>query len=147
MTPPPTPQSAILVVDDDVEILRFLRETLGALTSCAVDTSPNPEYAFELSLRKQYALFLFDFSMPNINGAVLYHLIRKVYDLAFTPPRPLPPLILMSGQGEQRRARELMNQPGVRGLLSKPFSIDRLLTSVESGLPGVIKSTHRARFS
>ena len=62
---------AILVVDDDVDVLRFLRETVSAFANCRVDTSPSAEYAFELSLRKAYDLFLFDFSMPAMDGAVI----------------------------------------------------------------------------
>ena len=133
---------SILVVDDDVEILRFLRETLQSLAHCQVDTAPVPEHAFELALRKNYDLFLFDFSMPTMDCAVLYGLMRKVYDLAFTPPRTLPPLILMSGNAQQRRARELLHEPGVRGLLPKPFSIERLLQSFEAALPGVVRTPH-----
>ena len=131
---------SILVVDDDVDVLRFLRETLLAFAVCQVDTTPSPEYAFELALRKVYDLFLFDFSMPSIDGAVLYQLIRKVHDFGLlSPPRPLPPLLLMSGHGEQKRARELLAEPGVRGLLPKPFSIERLLAKLEAALPGVTR--------
>lgn len=132
------------MVDDDVEILRFLRETLQSLAHCKVETAPVPEHAFELAIRKSYDLFLFDFAMPAMDGAVLYGLVRKVYDLAFIPPRPLPPLILMSGNAQQRRARELLHEPGVRGLLPKPFSIDRLLQSVETILPGSIRTHPRS---
>ncbi len=32
MPPPATPNRSILVVDDEVDILRFLRETLGTFT-------------------------------------------------------------------------------------------------------------------
>ena len=102
-----------------------------------MDTSPSSEYAFELALKKSYDLFIFDFSMPAVDGAVLYHLIRKVYlHDGRSPARVLPPLILMSGHGEQPRARELLHEPGVGGLLSKPFSIERLLSKVEACLPG-----------
>ena len=142
MSSPQTPATSrsILIVDDDVEILRFLRETLTALAYCVVDTTPNPEYAFELALRKSYDLFLFDFQMPLVDGAVLYTFLRKVHDLGLTaPPRPAPPLVLMSGHGEQRGARELLGDPGVRGLLSKPFTIQRLLARVESCLPGAAR--------
>ena len=131
---------SILVVDDDVDVLRFLRDTLVALADCRVDTSPSPEYAFELAIRKVYDLFLFDFSMPIMDGAVLYGMIRKVHEFGvLSPARPLPPLLLMSGNGEQRRARELLAEPGVRGLLPKPFSIDRMLTKLEACLPGVTR--------
>lgn len=133
---------SILIVDDDVEILRFLRETLQSLAHCQVDTSPVPEQGFELALCKRYDLFIFDFSMPAMDCAVLYGLIRKVYDLAFTPPRILPPLILMSGNAQQHRAQDLLHEPGVRGLLPKPFSIERLLQTLETILPGVVRTHH-----
>ncbi len=137
--PPTAPLRSILVVDDDVEILRFLRETLSAFAACTVDTSPSSEYAFELALKKTYDLFIFDFTIPVVDGAVLYQFIRKVYlHDGRTPARSLPPLILMSGHGEQPRARELLHEPGVGGLLPKPFSIERLLSKVETCLPGVI---------
>lgn len=136
--PPTAPIRSLLVVDDDVELLRFLRETLTSLAACTVDTSPSSEYAFELALKKPYDLFLFDFSMPVVDGAVLYQFIRKVYlHDGRSPARALPPLILMSGHGEQPRARELLHEPGVGGLLPKPFSIERLLSKVEACLPGV----------
>ena len=128
---------SVLIVDDDVEILRFLRETLTALAYCAVDTTPNPQYAFELALRKPYDLFVFDFQMPLVDGAVLYTFIRKVHDLGLVAAaRPAPPLLLLSGHGEQRGARDLLREPGVRGLLPKPFTIQRLLAAVEGCLPG-----------
>lgn len=144
--PPPEPilheppTRAILIVDDDVDVLRFLRDTLAAFTLCRVDTTPSPEHAFELAIRKPYDLFLFDFSMPIMDGAVLYNLIRKVHDFgALALPRSLPPLVLTSGHSEKQRARELLTEPGVRGLLPKPFSIDRLLSKIEGCLPGMVR--------
>lgn len=134
----PSAARSILVVDDEVDILRFLRETLDAFSVCAVDTSPSAEYAFEMALKKPYDLFLFDFSMPVVDGALLYQMIRKAYQFGgWSPPRSLPPLILLSGHGEKPRAQKLLHEPGVRGLLAKPFTIDRLLAKVELCLPGV----------
>ena len=121
----------ILVVDDDVVILRLVRESLTALLQCEVDTTPNPEYAFEMMLKKSYDLVIFDFSMPGIDGAILYSLITKVYEII--PPAGrgrTPPLILMSGNASQKRAQELLREPGVRGLLAKPFSIEKLVAKV-----------------
>jgi YesN/AraC family two-component response regulator len=47
-----------------------------------VDTSFNPEYAFELALNKNYDLMIFGFSMPIINGMTLFLLLSKVYENA-----------------------------------------------------------------
>ena len=100
--PPAAVPPLVLIVDDEVDLLRFLRETLGTFSVCALDTSPSSEYAFELALEKPYNLSL----------------------------------ILSSGHGEAPRARELLHESGVNGLLAKPFSIARLLAQVELCPPG-----------
>ena len=90
----------ILIVDDDVGLMRVIREALTSFLRCEVDTSPNPEYGFELALTKTYDLLIFDFSMPMIDGAMLFFLIGKVYNHA-QPPRIVPPLLLVTGRGDE----------------------------------------------
>ncbi len=126
----------ILVVDDDVTLMRVTREALTSLLRCEVDTSPKPEYGFELMLKRQYDLLIFDFSMPMIDGAMLFFLIGKVYNSA-QPPRVVPPLLLISGRGDEERAQELLREPGVRGLIPKPFTINRLIDRVKDCVPGI----------
>lgn len=126
----------ILIVDDDVGLMKVMREALISILRCEVDTSPNPEYGFELVLKKTYDLLIFDFSMPMIDGAMLFLLIGKVYGHA-VPPRVVPPLILVTGKGEEMRARDLLREAGVRGLVAKPFAINRLVEKVTECLPGV----------
>ena len=103
---------------------------------CEVDTSPKPEYGFELALKKDYDLFIFDFQMPMIDGAMLFFLIGKVYNTA-EPPRIVPPLLLVSGRGDEKRAQELLKEPGVRGFIPKPFAINRLLEKIKQSVPGI----------
>ena len=126
----------ILIVDDDVALMRLTREALTSFLQCEVDTSPTPEYGFELALKKNYDLLIFDFSMPMIDGAMLFFLIGKVYENA-QPARLVPPLLLVSGRGDEERAQELLKEPRVRGLISKPFAINRLLQKVKEAVPGI----------
>ena len=126
----------ILIVDDDVALMRVMREALTSFLRCEVDTSPKPEYGFELALKKTYDLMLFDFSMPMIDGAMLFFLIGKVYNYSI-PPRIVPPLLLVTGKGEEKGAQELLHEAGVRGLIPKPFAINRLIEKVKECLPGV----------
>jgi len=132
----PRPPKRILMVDDDATLLRVVREALTAYLRCEVDTSPKPEYGFELALKKTYDVFIFDFSMPMIDGAMLFFLIGKVYANA-APPRNVPPLLLISGKAEERRAQELLREPGVAGLVAKPFAISRLLDKIKECVPDV----------
>jgi DNA-binding response OmpR family regulator len=124
----------VLIVDDDTAVLRLIRETLQNVLHWEVDTSPRPEYGFELALKKNYDLMIFDFSMPMIDGTLLFLLISKVYENA-VPPRTVPPLLLVSGQGSDERAQELLKESRVRGFLAKPFTINRLLEKVRTCFP------------
>jgi len=129
-------QKRILIVDDDVALMRVTREALTSFLCCEVDSSPKPEYGFELALKKNYNLFIFDFSMPMIDGAMLFFLIDKAYENA-QPRRTVPPLLLMSGRGDEKRAQELLRETGVRGFIPKPFAISRLLEKVKECIPGI----------
>jgi CheY-like chemotaxis protein len=126
----------ILMVDDDVALLRVVRDAFTSCLRCEVDTSPRPEYGFELALKKRYDLFIFDFQMPMIDGAMLFFLIGKVYN-NLQPPRIVPPLLLVSGKADEERAQELLKEPGVRGLVAKPFSINRLLQKAQECVPAM----------
>ena len=126
----------ILIVDDEVPLLRITREAFSSHFHCEVDTSPKPEYGFELAIKKTYDLFIFDFSMPMIDGAMLFSLIGKVYANA-KPPRTVPPLVLVSAKGDDKRAQELLREAGVHGLLPKPFAINRLLQKVKECVPEI----------
>ena len=124
----------ILVVDDETSLMRLMSEALRAHFRCEVDATPNPEYAFELALKKRYRVFVFDFSMPMIDGAMLFALIGKVYNHV-NPPLIVPPLILISGRGDEERAQELMKEAGVRGFLPKPFPMNRLIDKIREIVP------------
>ena len=126
----------ILIVDDDVALMRVMREALTSMLRCEVDTSPKPEYGFELALKKTYDLMMFDFQMPMIDGAMLFFLIGKVYNHSI-PPRIVPPLLLVTGKGEEQRAQELLQEAGVRGLIPKPFAINRLVEKVKECVAGI----------
>jgi len=78
--------------------------------------------------------------MPMIDGAMLFFLIGKVYQNV-QPIREVPPLILVSGKAEEKRAQELLKEPGVAGLVAKPFAINRLLEKIKECVPGAEFST------
>jgi response regulator RpfG family c-di-GMP phosphodiesterase len=45
--------------------------------------------------------------------------------------------LLVTGRGDEKRAQELLQEAGVRGLVPKPFAIERLIDKVKSCLPGI----------
>ena len=135
----------ILVVDDDTALTRLISEALRSRFRCEVDATPNPEYGFELALKKRYRVFVFDFSMPMIDGAMLFTLIGKVYNHV-NPPVVVPPLILISGRGDEVRAQELMKEVGVRGFLPKPFAMNRLMEKIREVAPELEVANEESTF-
>ncbi len=138
-------EKRILVVDDDTSLIRLIGEALRSRFRCEVDATPNPEYGFELALKKRYRVFVFDFSMPMIDGAMLFTLIGKVYNHV-NPPIVVPPLILISGRGDEARAQELMKEPGVRGFLPKPFAMNRLMEKISEVAPDLAVADKESPF-
>lgn len=126
----------ILVCDDDVTTLRMVREILQSRLQAHLETTTDPQYAFELVLKKQYDLLIFDLVMPRIEGDLLYSLILKVYDSLLPAEHRIPPVILISGNAYEKRAQEFRKMPGVRALIAKPFTIQRLLQEVERVFSG-----------
>ena len=126
---------SVLVVDDEVALLKVVQQTLKTFIGWDVTTSSDPEYGFEVALRANFDLFIFDFEMPAIRGNVLYNIIGKAYEQIGPEPRQLPPLLLITGHGADARARELLRRPGVRGMLPKPFDARMLLDEVEKIFP------------
>jgi len=124
----------ILVVDDDVAILRLAREVLATFEDCTVETTASPEYAFELIIKKPYDLLIFDLNMPELSGATLYSLIRTLFRVALPDDRALPPMILMTGAAANRRAQEVLREPGVRAFIPKPFTTERFTKTVSQVL-------------
>jgi CheY-like chemotaxis protein len=106
----------ILVVDDDVAILRLAREVLATFEDCTVETTASPEYAFELIIKKPYDLLIFDLNMPELSGATLYSLIRTLFRVALPDDRTLPPMILMTGAAGQSPGAGSIARTGSPGL-------------------------------
>ncbi len=121
----------LLVVDDDAEILRIVRDTVQSFLGWDVVSTVDSVYGFELALREDFDLYLFDLVMPRMGGDLLYELLGKVQTICKERTQQLPPLLLLSGHGQSDQAQELLSLPGVRGILPKPFEVQRMLDKLE----------------
>jgi len=121
----------VLIADPSVLNLRFLRETMSGFLVSHIDTSSDAKYAFELALKKKYGLFLFNLSMPDLPGALLYDLLRRVDEHAQRGKRLPPVLFIVDDKSiNQGEIANLVREPGVRGVLRAPIKIQRLLEQV-----------------
>ena len=113
----------VLAVDDDVQALRFTRDTLtqGGYEVTATD---DPEEALGLMERERPHLVLLDLVLPGTDGIELMRDIFRIADV---------PVIFLSGYGQDQviaRAFEM----GADDYIVKPFSPTELAARVQAAL-------------
>lgn len=106
----------ILLVDDDVVLLKTLRRGLQA-RGFELDTAVNGEEAFAKIFGGEYECMVLDMTMPGINGAELL-LLMQAEGVKL-------PVIIISGFADYLE-EELVEFANVRHYVAKPFIIDDL---------------------
>ena len=124
-----TPQAhspAILLVDDNPEVLAALSATLR-ITGYQVVSCQGPFTALEIAKRKEFDLLVSDFDMPEMNGFALAS--------ALTLACPALRVILISGMDPKDLPQTKIVERGW-DLNFKPIDAGRLIGSIESQLHG-----------
>ena len=124
-------------MDDDVALMRVMREALTSFLRCEVDTSPKPEYGFELALKKTYDLLHLRFSDADDRWSDALFPDRKGLQQRRAAADRAAVTCSLPGKGDEKRAQELLKEAGVRGLVPKPFAINRLIEKVKECVPGI----------
>jgi CheY-like chemotaxis protein len=112
----------VLVVDDHLEMLDFLRSVLELSSdNCFVLGVPSAEEGFSALRKTTFSLLIVDVQLPGIGGFNFVHQARKI--------RPEAPVILISADNktENRKKAEALN---VYRYYSKPLDSDALIYSV-----------------
>ena len=118
-------QTRILVVDDDPEMLRYVRDALAEAGYTPVVTGESDELP-DLIRRHRPALVLLDLMLPGTDGLELMQRVPKLADL---------PVIFISAYGrDETIARAL--EAGAADYLVKPFSAAELVARVRAALRG-----------
>ena len=113
----------VLVVDDDREIAESLRHALaevGYEVSIAADGNQGLAYVEA----KNPDLIILDMMMPRRSGFLVLERMRQVNQ---TPA----PVIMITGN-EGTRHQKYAEMLGVNDYIHKPFTMDRLLKSVDN---------------
>lgn len=113
----PVAASQILIVDDDADIrsnFSDILEDLGYQTTTAKDGAT----ALEIVREKSFDVVLLDYKMPGMDGASLYHEIKKL--------QPSVAAIMITAWAGSDGAQQARNA-GTWDVLSKPVDIPILL--------------------
>jgi DNA-binding response OmpR family regulator len=113
----------ILVVEDNVAMNSFLKETLGR--DYRVITAVNGQEGVKLALKFIPDCIVSDVMMPIMSGEEMVHIIRDHREL-----ETVPILLLTAKADDELKVRLLRS--GVQDFLQKPFKLDDLLARVKN---------------
>ena len=114
----------VLVIDDDPQTLRYVRETLTAAGYDTLVTGGDPEEVAEILESEKPGLVLLDLILPGMDGIELMERVPALADV---------PVIFISGYGrDETIARAL--EVGAADYIVKPFSPTELTARVRATL-------------
>jgi DNA-binding NtrC family response regulator len=119
-------QEAILLVDDDVEVLKALRKVLEKDGFEVLPYSDAPSaMRFINDTRKRFDLVITDVSMPGMSGTAFLDAIKSAF--------PKVPVIIITAFGDWGQYMETIRS-GACEYLNKPLDKAELLSAVRRAL-------------
>lgn len=120
--------ATILVIEDEEMVLNMIRSMLEMKGRRVLGAKTGKE-ALDIvhAFRGDIDLALLDMKLPDMDGATLYPMIKKV--------RPNLKVIVCTGYSLNGPARDILNA-GAQGFIQKPFSLNTLTSKVKEVLEG-----------
>jgi two-component system KDP operon response regulator KdpE len=125
-----SPGPVVLVVEDEPQVLRFLRASLGAHGYHLIEASTGAAGMTEAAARNPDVILL-DLGLPDIDGL---EVTRRLREWTRTP------IIVISARGQDEDKVKALDE-GADDYLTKPFSVDELLARIRVALRHVAEST------
>jgi CheY-like chemotaxis protein len=129
--PPSDPPLRILVIDDEVTLIRAYRRLLGRRHE-VVATSGGQEGLAILAADQNFDLILCDLMMPGTDGVDVYETLQRSY------PELLQRIVFATGGPTTARAQSFLRRPGIV-LLDKPISSEALTQFVANRQSGTMR--------
>ncbi len=115
----------ILVVDDSLEIVQFLKQYVLLPAGYTVLTASDGQNGLDTAVAQNPDLIMLDMSMPRMNGLQMLVALRQSACKA--------PVIFMTLHGSESIAVEVFRL-GVKDYLVKPFTVDEVKSSIDRAL-------------
>jgi two-component system, OmpR family, KDP operon response regulator KdpE len=114
---------AILVVDDEPPIRRFLRTSLAAQGYRVLEAASGKEALSRIRIDRPDVLIL-DLGLPDVDGIDVIRVVRQTSKL---------PIIVLSSRDNERGKVEALDL-GADDYVTKPFGMDELMARIRSAL-------------
>jgi len=115
----------ILLIDDDLGLLRTLREELSGYEAWNILTAENGKQGADIIATYPVDLVVTDLSMPVMDGYELVALLREKW--------PAMPVIVMTADDSREAIRRLRSL-GVEQCISKPYQLSELVSAISGRL-------------
>jgi two-component system, OmpR family, KDP operon response regulator KdpE len=122
-------RATVLIVEDEPEIRRFLRTSLGAEGYRVVEAENGERGAIEAGTHKPDVAIV-DLGLPDMDGVEVIRRIRKW--------SPLPIIVLSARAREQAKIEAL--DAGADDYVTKPFGVGELLARIRVALRSVARA-------
>ncbi len=116
---------AILIIDDQPDMLQLLSRTLAPELSARIVTAGSADEALKILEEDSFDLVLTDIKMPGMDGLTL---LRQIKD-----NRPDQTVVMMTGYGSIDMVVHAMKN-GAYDFVTKPFDHDALVVSLKKAL-------------
>ncbi len=115
-----TPQVSLLLVDDEVGFTEILKKRISHRAIEVTATSSGAE-AIQVLRRRDFDVAVLDLKMEDMNGIEVLKIFRKM--------APAMPVIMLTGHGSERSAREGIKF-GAFDYLTKPVELEELIEKI-----------------
>ena len=131
-TPGQRPQTKyrVLVVDDDLEVARYISQELGRYYRFGI--APNGKEGLRLLLTGDYDVVVSDVMMPEMDGFTMLRMIKTNLNISH-----LPVIMLTSKADVGNRLEGL--EHGADAFLAKPFDMEELHMNIENCIHTVLR--------
>lgn len=114
-------RKTVLIADDEENIRRLVRNMLGK--EYIVLEAQDGKVAVDIARSQKPDLILMDIMMPNIDGYTACHTIKQ------GPITKMIPVVMITAVGHELN-KKLANEIGASGYVTKPFTSQELLETV-----------------
>lgn len=129
-------EKKILIVDDEVQILRSLNRLL-TLEGYQVTTVDSCEAALELLEQQDFPVILSDLRMPKMLGSEFFCVVKQRY--------PNSIRIIMSGYSDFKDITKAINEGAVYKFIAKPWQQDELVSQLQQAFQVYQKRMQRTQ--
>jgi len=120
-----TPESVLLIVDDDEHVRRALKRVLRR-ARCRILDAPEAHTALEILANEPVQVVVSDYRMPGMSGVEFLRVVKDRW--------PRIQRVLLTGQADSTAIEEAVNQSEIFRFIWKPWDDGHLLITIQSAV-------------